>query len=130
MACLTVLYFFILKGHDFEKKNKTFNLSCVFLLSLQLSSEASLILGRNQRGNISLYRSSFKVRAILDRFLINLKFPRQIFEIGSNIKCNKNPSCLSRVVPCGRTDGQIAMTKKVVAFRNFADALRKYFNHR
>jgi hypothetical protein len=41
-----------------------------------------------------------------------------------NIKFRENPSSRSRVVPCGRTDGdgQTDVTKLIVAFRNFASA--------
>jgi hypothetical protein len=53
---------------------------------------------------------------------MNLEFPRQIFEKYSNTKFNENPSCGSRVVPRGRTDGQKDTTKLIVAFRNFANA--------
>jgi len=32
------------------------------------------------------------------------EFSRQILEKSSNIKCQENPSSVSRVVPCWRTD--------------------------
>jgi len=38
--------------------------------------------------------------------LIKLEFFPQIFKKISNTKFHKNPSCGSRVVPSGRTDGQ------------------------
>jgi len=50
--------------------------------------------------------------------LIKLEFPRRIFEKYPHIKFHKIPSSGSRVVPCGRTDGQTDMTKLTVAFRN------------
>jgi len=37
---------------------------------------------------------------------MELEFSRQIFQKPSNIKCHENPFSGSRVVPCGRTDGQ------------------------
>ena len=43
---------------------------------------------------------------ILVRFLMKLEFSRQIIEKYSNIKFRENVPCGSRVVPCGRTDGQ------------------------
>jgi len=46
----------------------------------------------------------------------------QIFEKYSNVKFNENPSSGSRVVPCGRTDE----TKLIVAFCNFAYALKRH----
>jgi len=54
--------------------------------------------------------------------LMKLEFSRHIFEKYSNIKFHENPSCGSRVVPCGHTDGQTDMTKLIVAVRNFANA--------
>jgi len=35
---------------------------------------------------------------------MEIQFSRQIFEKCSNIKFHENPSSVSRVVPCGRTD--------------------------
>ena len=62
--------------------------------------------------------------------LMKLEFSQQIFEKYSNIKFRKNPSSGSRVVPCGqmdgRTDRQTGITKTIVAFRNFANAPKKY----
>ena len=57
--------------------------------------------------------------------LIKLESSRQkgIFEKYSNIKFDENPSSESRVVSCGRTDGQTDMTKLMVTFGNFANAL-------
>ena len=37
---------------------------------------------------------------------MNLEFSRQIFKKSPNIKSNENSSNGSRVVPCGRMDGQ------------------------
>jgi len=52
-----------------------------------------------------------------------------VFEKYSNIKFHENPSSGSKVVPCiqmdGRTDGQTDMTKPIVSFRIFANALKK-----
>jgi len=38
---------------------------------------------------------------------------------------NENPSSGSRVVPCGRRDGQTDLTRLIVSFRNFANAPNK-----
>jgi hypothetical protein len=53
---------------------------------------------------------------------MKLEFSRQIFRKYSYIKCHKNSSSDSRIVPCGRTDTQSDMTKLLVAFRNSANA--------
>jgi hypothetical protein len=53
---------------------------------------------------------------------MNLEFSGQIFrkkkKKNSNIKFHQTPSSGSRVVLCGRT----AMTKIIIAFRNYANA--------
>ena len=52
------------------------------------------------------------------RILMKFEFSQQIFEKSLNIKFYQNPSSGSLVVTCGQT----AMTKLIVAFRNFANA--------
>jgi hypothetical protein len=49
--------------------------------------------------------TSCKVLVILIGFEWNLNFLDRISEKGSNIKFYQNPSSVSRVIPCGRTDG-------------------------
>jgi hypothetical protein len=56
---------------------------------------------------------------------MKLEFSRQIFEKYSNIKFQENPCSGSRVVPCGRADGQTDMPKLLVAFRNLANTPKK-----
>jgi hypothetical protein len=56
------------------------------------------------------------------QILIKLELLQQIFEKSSNIKFHENPSSGSRIVPCGRTDRLLAMTKLVVAFHSFSSA--------
>jgi len=56
---------------------------------------------------------------------MKLEFPGHIFEKYSNIKFHKNPSSGSRVIPCGRTDGQTDTTKLTVAFCYFANESKK-----
>jgi len=51
--------------------------------------------------------------------LMELEFSQQSIGKYLNLKFDENSSHGSRVVPCGRTD----MTKLIVAFRNFANAL-------
>ena len=38
------------------------------------------------------------------QILMNVEFPRQIFEKYSHVKFHENPPSGSRVVPCGQTD--------------------------
>jgi len=93
------------KRHDFRKK-KLLNTKCVFWFSLQLLSESFLILRKIEWDMIkNVYGSSCKVPFYCP-ILMKLEFSRQIFEKSPDIKFNENPSSGSRVVPCGRTDGQ------------------------
>ena len=50
-----------------------------------------------------------------------LEFSRHIFEEYSNIKFHENPPVLTEMI---HAEGQIDMTKLIVAFRNFANALK------
>ena len=59
------------KQHNFQKS--LLNVKCLFLFSLQLTSEISRILRRIQQVIfMNVHRSSFKVPVILFRFLIFL----------------------------------------------------------
>ena len=51
---------------------------------------------------------------------MKLDFIGKIFEKYPSIKFYENPPSGSRIVPCGRTDGQTDMKKLIVTFRNFA----------
>ena len=53
---------------------------------------------------------------------MKVEFSRRIFEESSNIEFHENSSGGSRVVPCGRRDGQTDMTKLTVAVRNSVNA--------
>jgi hypothetical protein len=87
-----------------------------FWFSLQLLSGTFVILGRSERDLIKNFHwSSCKVK----------KYP--------NVKLHENTSSGSRVVPCGLwtdgwTDGQTDrltnITKLIVTFRNFRNALK------
>ena len=59
---------------------------------------------------------------------MKLKFFRQIYENISNIKFYQNPSSGSRVVASEQTDRQTDrrtdITKLIMDFRNFANALK------
>jgi len=63
---------------------------------------------------------------------MQFEFSRHIFEKYSNIEFHENPLSGSRVVPCGQTDGrtheQTDMMKLIVAFCNFAKALKNESN--
>jgi len=50
--------------------------------------------------------------------LIKLEFSRHIFKKFSHVKFHENPSCGSRVVPCGRTDAHDVANGRFSQFRN------------
>jgi hypothetical protein len=85
---------------------KLFIIKCMFRFLPEILSETFLILRRTERHMITtVYFSSQKLQcryycAISTKTLS----PQQIFEKYSNTKFHENPSGLSRVVPCGRTD--------------------------
>jgi len=54
---------------------------------------------------------------------MKLEISRYIFEKCSTVTFHDYPSCGSRGVPCGRTDGLTDMTKLIAASRNFANPL-------
>jgi hypothetical protein len=68
---------------------------------------------------MSSTRCSFQI-------LMKRDYSRQIFGKPSNIKFQENLSSGSRVAPCGRANGQTDMTELIVAFRNFANAPKKW----
>jgi hypothetical protein len=105
----------------FSKKKVAEHKMCWF--SVQRLSETVFILRRTERDMIkNVNCSSCKVPVILVAFQWNLSFSPQALENYSSTKFHENPSSWSRVVPCGRRDGQTGMTKLVGAFRNFANA--------
>jgi hypothetical protein len=55
----------------------------------------------HKRKNVFMQSTRFSCQ-----ILTTLGFSRQIFEKRLNIKFHQNSSCGSRVVPCGRKDGQ------------------------
>jgi len=57
--------------------------------------------------------------------LMNVDFPRKLFEKFSNIEFDENSCSKSKVVPCGKSARQTDMTKPIVAFRNVANVPNK-----
>jgi hypothetical protein len=54
---------------------------------------------------------------------MKLEFSLEIVEKHSNFKFHENPSCGSRVIPCGQTDERAdRQDEAIVAFRNFSYA--------
>jgi len=96
-----IFLYYLINAKIFEKK--LLKLKCVFWFSLLLLSETFLILRRIQRDMIRyVYWSSRKVMVIL----FWLYSCVTILEKYSDIKFHENSSSGSRVLLCGRTDGQ------------------------
>jgi hypothetical protein len=98
----------------------------MFWFSLQLLSEALLILRRTERDMIIIMYNGLRVKypLFLSDFNENLIFSTNFRKI--RIPFHENPSSRSRVVPCWWTDGKTDMTKLLAAFRNFANAPKHY----
>jgi hypothetical protein len=116
MLCGLALQFFFFtlsqKQHNFQKN--VLNIKCLFLFSLQLTSEISSILRRIRLAIfIIICRSSCKVPVILFRFLIFLIV-------------KKKTSNFIKICPLGvelfHVDrGHTDKTKLIVTFHNFAN---------
>ena len=106
------------KLHDFRKEEKkSYWAQNVFWFSLQLLSETFLILRRNERDMIKMYIGlHVKCRLFLAGFNETWIFSTDIRKKSSNIKFRENPSCGSRVVPCGRTDRQDEANRRFSQF--------------
>jgi hypothetical protein len=63
-----------------------------------------------------------KYSLFLPDFNKELNFIEEFSKKFSNIKFYGNSSSESRIVPCGRKDGQADATKLIVIFRSFANA--------
>jgi hypothetical protein len=101
-------FFHNISRHDFRGGGGGYWTQNVFWFSLRLLSQTFLILRRNERDiKKNVYWSSHKAPVNSCPILTKREFCRQIFEKSSNIKFHENPSSGSRVVPCGRKDGQI-----------------------
>jgi hypothetical protein len=130
VACLAVQYFFFTL---FYKRHKFWGVRCYWTWIFFLRTFVQ---------NISHFKKNwarYNKKCILDfmestryscPILIKLEFSQQIFEKCSNIKFCYNPfsGCLDD--PCvqmdGRTEVQTDVTKLIVIFCNFANALEKY----
>jgi len=77
---------------------------CIFILSTNLSKTF-----QSTNNSANYYHKCTHVSTTSAHFscqiVMKLEFSRKIFEKFSNIKFQEDPSCRSRVVPRGRTDG-------------------------
>ena len=107
VVCPAVQYFPQLyhKWYDFLIKVIEHNISA-FIFS-RILSETFIILRRTKRVMIIYVISVFMQSTRYScQILMELAFPRQIFEKYSHMKFHKKPSSGSWVVPCRQTDGQ------------------------
>jgi hypothetical protein len=80
----------------------------------------------------SLYQLSYPGAQINNLISGKMRYPVTAFPRICRIKrfllCYENPSSRSRVVSCGRIDGQTGMTKVIVAFRRFANVPKNWLH--
>jgi hypothetical protein len=108
LTCPSLQYFSTLshKRHDSFFKKRVLNIKCVFWFSVYFFL-IFLIIHRTERDIVkSVDCSLCKVAVILVRFWWNLKCDDKTVEKYSHIKCHRNLSSESGVVPCGQTDGR------------------------
>jgi len=72
---------------------------------------------------INVHSPLCKVASLLSDFN-HFEFSRQIFDKSLKTKFYANPFIGSRVVPFRQTDRQRALTKLIVGFHNFTNALK------
>ena len=119
-ACLALPHFSTLshKEYDCRKKVTEYNI-CVFFLELLAEifshSEKNSTRYSNKYTHVIMQNIRYSCQILME-----LGFSRQVFE-NTQTKFYENPSRRNRVVPCGRTDRQMNMTKLIVAFRNFCE---------
>jgi len=94
------------KRHDFWTKKKLQNIKVVFWISLQLLSHIFFIYEEMSEILSKMY-IGLHVKYFLVQFQWNLNFLDISSKKYSKIKFHENPSCGSRVVPCGQTDGRM-----------------------
>jgi len=108
----TVFFHIVSYTHDFRNKKMLWNIKCVTWFSLQVLCETLLILRRNKRKREKEWWSHMyidlhvKCPLFLSNFNETLTFSKNFRKTSKNIKFHKNSSKGSRVIPCGRTDGQ------------------------
>ena len=130
VACPALQYFkrYVIKDTILEK-NKLLITECMFWFSVQHLPKPFLVLRRSKWGMIiNIYIGlHVKYPLFLSEFM-KLEFSRQIFEKYSNTKFRQKSSSGNQVVPRRRTDRQTDKTKLLVAFLNFANALKMAFH--
>jgi len=110
------------KRHDIRKN--LLNIKYVFWFPLKLLSGAVLILRRTERDVIKdIYRSCCKEPIILARLYWNSNFLNR-FSKNTQILNLMKIRPVGTDVPCGQTDRQTHMTKLIVAFCSFENALK------
>jgi hypothetical protein len=114
------------KRHDFFGK-KSLNIKCVFRFSFKTLVWNIFRYKNNRTGychkceNVFMWSTRYYCR-----ILMKLEFSRQTFENKKNLKYRvSSKSAQLELSGFMRTDRQTDMTKLIVAFRNFANALKK-----
>jgi hypothetical protein len=110
----------LISGMIFENKKRVTESKNMFWFSLQLLFETVLILSRIKR-DVAINLKTFSSTRYFCRILIKLQIFSTDFRSSLKYKISSKsvqlkPSCSTR------TDGQMDMTKVIVAFRNFANA--------
>ena len=107
VACLVIHYFSTLfhKRHDFRKRKFPVHEMYVLIFSTTFAWNISPSKKWGRYDEICILVFKWSTHYSCD-ILMKLEFSRQIFEKYSNTKFREYSSSGSRVVPCGRTDGQ------------------------
>jgi hypothetical protein len=110
MACRILQYYCALSLNSTIFDQTLLKIKCVLIFSTYLVS--NILIQRAERGMNYC------------QILMKLEISGQIFQKYSKIGCIQKLSIGSRVVPCGRTEGQTGRSL-IVALRNFANVSKK-----
>jgi hypothetical protein len=116
---------YLINGTIFGKT--LLNITCVLIFSTNLPGKC-LILRRIKLHMIKMYIGIHVKYPLFLSDLIKLEFYQHIFENYPNIKFHENLSSGSRVVPCGRTNGQTDRYDEVNSFSQFCEKRHKSLN--
>jgi hypothetical protein len=99
----------------FSKKKKVIeHMTCVLIFSTTSAWKFSHF--KSNRARYICAYVSKSSRCFSRQILIKLELSRHIFDKYSNTKFYQNPSCGSRLVPCGWTDGHVEVNSSFSPF--------------
>jgi len=111
-------------GYDFRGKNFIKHKTCFVIFSATFAWKSIILRKFNEIP--WMWKDRHENARYSYQILIKLAFSRYILEKHSNIKFHVNPSCGSRVVPCGQTDRPL--DRETVTHTHTLDEANRHFS--